>query len=837
MTAQRSSTLVLLALTALLALVLAACGGRASGTPPPTPAPTATPQPPTATPQPATPTPELPDLWEKIQSEGRIVIGTSADYPPYEFYNDAYQMDGFDISLIQQIGARLGVEVELMDIAFDGLLPAVQIDQVDAAIAAIAMTPERMKQVDFSNVYFVGADAFIAAPDSPIGEIRAVEDLQPYRVGVQSGSVYESWLEQELIEPGLMDPHNLFVYRQIEDGFDDLKAGRVDILALDRQPAKQAAKLTGVKIVGEELNRQHFAIALPLGQNNLRRAINKALSDLQNEGAIAQTAAVYLELNPTDIEPLPTPLPEPTPGPVPPTPAPPAGCIDGMAYVADLNYDDNNMKNPPVVAAGQAFQKGWRIRNTGACTWNSGYSLGFVQGNRPGADMGGQPTAVQGTVAPGQTYDMVVNLVAPTAPAVYQGFWQMRNAQGAAFGQRVYVGITVPSSTPPTPAPTQTPSPGITFTVDRTDIRQGECVTFTWNVTNVKAVYFYADGQDYRQNGVAGQASRQECPAQSTTYNLRVDKNDGSNEVRQIRINVQPNSALPVIVTFVAEPSQINAGGCSNLRWDVQGNVNRVRLLRGSTVLWDGAPFRGNYAECPPGAGDIGYTLEASGTGGVTRANLNLRVVGAQPTATPVPQAPVINSFSASPNQINLGGCTTLSWSFSGQSLASVTLTRNGSLIASDMGQTGSLQDCPPEAGNVSYVLKVDSEFGGTAQQGAQVNVIGAAPTATPAAQPPTIEYFATTSDGTNQVSQINLGQCVILTWNFFGDSLAATTLTRNDSAGNSAVIDSDFTAPGSFTDCINDPALVGVLNYRLKVDSEFGGSAVRDAQLTVVGG
>jgi polar amino acid transport system substrate-binding protein len=809
---------------ALVLLALAACGSRET----PSPAPIATPVPATATSQPPSPTPEPPDLWEEIQAEGRMVVGTSADYAPYEFYNDSFQMDGFDISLMSQIAARLGVELELVDIAFDGLLPAVQIGQVDAAIAAIAITPQRMKEVDFSNVYFVGADAFVAAPNSTVGPIRTVKDLASYRVGVQAGSIYETWLERELLETGLMDLHNLFIYRQIENGFDDLKAGHVDVLAMDRQPAQLASRLTGIRIVGEQLNRQHFAIAVPLGQNNLRRAINRVLAELQNEGAIAQTAAVYLELNPTDVEPLPTPLPEPTPGPVPPTPAPPAGCHDGMAWVSDLNYDDNNMKNPPVVQAGQALQKGWRIRNTGTCTWNSSYSLGFVQGNRPGADMTGRPTAVQGVVAPGQTYDMYVNLVAPTAPAVYQGFWQIRDGQGVAFGERVYVGVTVPPSTPPTPVPTQTPSPGITFTADRTDIRQGECVNFAWNVINVRAVYFYVDGQDYRQNGVAGQAGSQQCPAQSTTYDLRVDKDGGSSEIRQIRINVQPNSALPIIVSFLAEPSQINAGQCSNLRWDVQGNVNQVRLLRAGNPLWNGAPFRGNYAECPPGSGDIGYVLEASGPGGTTRATLNLRLIAAQPTPTPPPQAPLITSFSASPQQINLGGCTTLSWSFSGQSLAQTIISRDGAVIASEIGQAGSLVDCPPSAGQIIYLLKVDSEFGGTAQQGAQVSVVGAAPTATPAVRPPTIEYFAVTSDGTNPINQINSGECVFLTWNFFGDSLAATTLFRNGE-----IIASDFTASQSFQDC----PPVGVMNYQLKVDSEFGGSSTRDVQLTVVAG
>ena len=50
------------------------------------------------------------------------------------------------------------------------------------------------------------------------------------------------------------------------------------------------------------------------------------------------------------------------------------GCTDAMAFIGDLNLDDNNMQNPPIMSPGQAFRKGWRVKNIGTCTWNSGYS-------------------------------------------------------------------------------------------------------------------------------------------------------------------------------------------------------------------------------------------------------------------------------------------------------------------------------------------------------------------------------------------------------------------------------------------------------------------------------
>ncbi len=326
---------IVVALLALLALGLAACGGAQ-------PQPTAAPEPSPTT------APGLGDVWANAQQSGKLVVGVSADYPPFEFYNDRFQLDGFDIALMDAIGEKLGVKIEFNDFAFDGLGNALQLGQIDAAISAISVTPEREELVDFSNIYYVGADALLVAENSPLTSLTIDDDLTGLRLAVQSGSVYESFADQELVETGLLPEDNLHAYTDIEQAVSDLQRGRVDAVLLDRQPALAFQARGGVRNIGEGLHPQNFALAVAKGQEPLRRVINQALSQLDSEGVIDDLAVQYLKVKPDDILPLPTPEPEqPTPTPVPnqptPTPRPQPVCVDGMAWVADLTFDDRNM--------------------------------------------------------------------------------------------------------------------------------------------------------------------------------------------------------------------------------------------------------------------------------------------------------------------------------------------------------------------------------------------------------------------------------------------------------------------------------------------------------------
>jgi polar amino acid transport system substrate-binding protein len=585
-----------------------------------------------------TPAPVATDLWQQILASGKIKVATAAGYPPFEYYDENFRLDGFDIALIKAIGQELGVEVEITDFAFDGLADALRIGQADLAIAAIAFTPERALLFDFSNIYLVTESATLAQENAAFAQVKVANDLAGYNIGAQRGTVYQDWVQENLIDAGLADQDNIFIYERIESAVNDLRSGRVDLVLLDAPVAETEVARGGVKVASRGLYQQRLAIGMPLGEEALRQQVNNALRTLQDNNVIQGLALQYLGRNPEDIIPppevLPTPVPtRPEPTPVPPGPEatpvppreeptpvpPPPACIDGAAWLAELSYDDS--QGVPVLDPGQPFRKGWRLRNSGTCTWDSGYSLRYVRGNTPASQMSGQPIVVQGTVAPGQSYDFWVDLLAPGTPDEYQGFWVMHNGQDRQFGETVWVAIRVPA--PPTVAP----APSINFTADRTSIRQGECVTFNWNVTDAQSVYFYAEGQNWQDHGKAGVGSQVECPQVTTIYFLQVVALGSDVITQSIPITVETAANAPLISRFELQPTgQIPMGGCVTITWQVDGDINNVALSSDNLPLWNGAPTSGTYQDCPATSGSVTYGLEASGPSGTSRAQQNINV-------------------------------------------------------------------------------------------------------------------------------------------------------------------------------------------------------------------
>jgi ABC-type amino acid transport substrate-binding protein len=613
------SALILTIAVAVLCLAIIAVSSAWAAPAPQTAAQAATPKPGTSG-----------GDWQKIKAAGKIVVGTSADYPPFEYYTPDFKLDGLDIALMREIGKQLGVTVQFKDMAFDGLLDAMQLGQIDMAMAAISVTPEREAVADFSNTYYVGEDAVLARTDSRIQQIQDVTDVAHQRIGVQKSSVYETWLRDNLVNEGLMDAQDLMLYTDIGQAVRDLKAGRIDLVALDAGVAEDYVSQGGVKIVEQGGHRQLYAMAVPAGAAALQQQLNQALTKLQDQGVVSQLVTKYTKLKPDQMLPTPTP-PAATATPAPtPTPEP---CKDAMAYVADLNYDDKNMTAPPVMQPGQPFTKGWRLRNAGTCPWDQTYTLAYAGGNSPAAQMGGSAVRVNGIVKPGATYDFKVPLTAPQAPGVYQGFWTMRNWENQPFGDRVWVGIQVAG--PPTPLPPPTPVPGaeINFWVDSNYIQSGQCTGIHWDVKNVREIYFYEQGQSWEGHGATGKEDRSICPHQSTSYYLRVVKNDGATETREVRVEVAAPPVSAPVVNFVATnpQGQINVGGCLQVSWDAAGNINRVTVVYNNQNIWDYAPIRGSVQHCPPAAGTAAYGVIASGPGGQAQGSTYVNVLGPQP--------------------------------------------------------------------------------------------------------------------------------------------------------------------------------------------------------------
>lgn len=523
-------------------------------------------------------------VWDRIQANQKIVVGVSMDYPPYEYVDQNFVADGFDIAMIGELGKQLGLPMDVKNYAFEGLPGALDTGTIDIAISAISITPERALSYSFSDVYLTDTSAALTLPSSTI-VIGVPEQLAAYRVGVQRGSVYETYLQRTLVNTGLMPASRLFSFITSDDALNALTQNQIDLFVLDQATADVYVQSNNLRLAGSGSTPQRYAVMMAEGTPVLVENINDALQRLRNTGQLGRLARKYLNMDPSAI---------------------PSGCTDNMAYVADVTYDDKNMTAPPQVTPGQSFVKTWRVKNTGTCTWVSGYKLSYAYGNTSAASMGGQPVPITSPVAPGATTDLSASLTAPTAPGTYQGFWQMVNDKGTPFGQTIWAGVTVVDTSQPTPAPV--PAPVITsFSVTPGTITLGQCVTASWVVQgNVNNVVFERDGKDLWK-GAPASGQTQDCPPNAGTVVYALGAyGPGGQDLEQVNVTVKQAAATPVPPTAVP-PTAIppvnaligptwNLLTVDNTSVDPSFGANLIFYANGTLQGFDGcANFTGNY--------------------------------------------------------------------------------------------------------------------------------------------------------------------------------------------------------------------------------------------------
>jgi len=184
-----------------------------------------------------------------------------------------------------------------------------------------------------------------------------------------------------------------------------------------------------------------FAAATPQPAATLAALYTSAaetLNAMSTQGSYTATVLPFTTPTLSLGTPSSTPLVLQTPTTIPPLQ--PGTRCDAAAFVDDITYPDGS-----VVATGGTFTKIWRIKNMGTCTWNTSYALVFVSGERFAAS---NSVALPGTVTPGQSVDIPVNLTAPSRGGSYVGYWKLRNPSGVLFGvgagdASIYVDVRV----------------------------------------------------------------------------------------------------------------------------------------------------------------------------------------------------------------------------------------------------------------------------------------------------------------------------------------------------------------------------------------------------------
>jgi polar amino acid transport system substrate-binding protein len=225
----------------------------------------------------------------EIQAAGKLVVGTSADYPPYESIDADGNFVGFDMDLIRAVAERLGVEVEIQDMPFDSLIASVQEGKIDAVIAAMQATEERDQQVDFTIPYRMTKDAFAAVAGSTL-VLEAPEDAAGKSIGAQTGTVQEGWIQSALVDTGLTAADQVFSYERADQAALDVANGRIELLLIDAEPAIELAAQTGLEIllITELTAEGGKSIAIPEGASDLKAELDRIIQEMLDDGTILQ---------------------------------------------------------------------------------------------------------------------------------------------------------------------------------------------------------------------------------------------------------------------------------------------------------------------------------------------------------------------------------------------------------------------------------------------------------------------------------------------------------------------------------------------------------------------
>jgi len=223
----------------------------------------------------------------EIQDSGKLVLGTSADYPPYEFYAEIdgkLEIVGFDVEIAKEIAKDIGVELEIVDMQFDGLLAALVADNIDIIVAGMAATEERKESVDFSTSYYEAEQTMLVRKED-YDKFTSISDLEGHSIGVQMATVQEGIAQEQV-----PDAKEIKSLGKISDLVLELNYGNIDaIILVDTVAMAYAQNNEGLAVSQVSFGKEDgVAAAVAKGNAEFLASVNETLERLISEGSIDQ---------------------------------------------------------------------------------------------------------------------------------------------------------------------------------------------------------------------------------------------------------------------------------------------------------------------------------------------------------------------------------------------------------------------------------------------------------------------------------------------------------------------------------------------------------------------
>lgn len=223
---------------------------------------------------------------EPAAEGGVLIMATNAEFPPYEFH-DGGNIVGIDVEIATAIAEKLGMTLEIEDIAFDSIIPELTSGKADIGAAGMTVNEDRLKNVDFSDSYTTASQVIIVKEDS---EIAGPDDLKEKVIGVQLGTTGDIYASDYEADGSTIERYN--------KGFEAIQAltqDKVDAVVIDQEPAKVfVSQNEGIKILDEALTVEEYAIAIKKGNTELLEKVNGALKELKESGEIQKIIDKYI---------------------------------------------------------------------------------------------------------------------------------------------------------------------------------------------------------------------------------------------------------------------------------------------------------------------------------------------------------------------------------------------------------------------------------------------------------------------------------------------------------------------------------------------------------------
>ena len=232
---------------------------------------------------------------DQIKANGKLVVGTEAQYAPYEFKDLDANFAGCDMWLAQQIADSLGVELEVVDMSFDGIIPAVKSGQVDIGIAAFTKTPERAEEIDFSDLYETSAQLLVVKTGNA-DVYSTKEALAGQKVGAQKGTI-----QSQLIQSALPDSE-LFELEKYPALALEVQNGNIAGLVVDQAVGESliATSNGGLEVANFEFTAEEAsfgkAAVIAKGNEDLVAAVNEVINKVTADGSYQKAYDEAVEL-------------------------------------------------------------------------------------------------------------------------------------------------------------------------------------------------------------------------------------------------------------------------------------------------------------------------------------------------------------------------------------------------------------------------------------------------------------------------------------------------------------------------------------------------------------